>query len=341
MRRRAVVAIAGPTASGKSALAMRLAATLGGEIVNADSVQVYKEFDIGSAKPTAEELRQVNHHLVSVLEPTEQCDAGRFVELADRAIESITGLPLVVGGSGLYLQALLNGLVPIERASVEVKARIAQEFLVGGAERLHQLLAERDPVAAARIHANDVSRSRRALESILGVGVSIQGAKEEHGLGEPRYSALIICLMPPRERLYSTIDRRVEQMFASGLLDETKRIVARYGDSLPGCQAIGYRQCCAHLRGELSFDETVELIKRDTRRFAKRQFTWWRHQPDRLGWSASDVDSVGIVKGQSGGSDFASVAALVREFLAENAEKIAPRVQLRVFEEIHFGLSVD
>lgn len=346
MALRSIVAIAGPTASGKSALAMKLAELRGGEIVNADSVQVYQELDIGSAKPTVEELARVRHHLVSVLAPSEQCDAGRFVALADAAIESISVLPLVVGGSGLYLQALLNGLVAIERGSVEARGQVEQAFTERGAVGVHQWLSDLDPKSAARLHPNDISRTRRALEVALSNGISLHEANERHQGGAARYRALIFCLLPPRDLLYRRIDQRVELMLKAGLLAEVERIVAKYGNAIPGCQAIGYRQCCAHLAGELSYDEMVELIKRDTRRFAKRQFTWWRHQPERLGWRLAGGESGSIVKGESSSSLPASVSfgqfvRFVEDFLRSEQDKSEPSVTFVPVEEIHFGLTAE
>ncbi len=346
MARQSIVAIVGPTASGKSSLAMALAERFAGEIVNADSVQIYQEFDIGSAKPSPDELARIRHHLISVLAPNEQCDAGRFIELADTAIAGSAALSLVVGGSGLYLQALLNGLVAVDRGTDEARARVEQAFCERGAEGVHQWLSELDPRSAARLHPNDISRSRRALEVALSHGSSLREANEEHQGGKARYRALVICLLPPRTELYRRINHRVELMFESGLLDEVRRIVAKYGIQVPGCQAIGYRQCCAHLAGELSYDEMVEQIKRDTRRFAKRQFTWWRHQPTRLGWEVVGLESAPLVKGENlrkepGKVTFEGLVRIIEDFLHSGPEKSGDQVTLVPVGEIHFGLTAE
>lgn len=346
MVRKSIVAIVGPTASGKSSLALEVGERLGAEIVNADSVQVYREFNIGSAKPSADELARVRHHLISILEPNEQCDAGRFVQLADEAISTISSLPLVVGGSGLYLQALLNGLVAVERGSEDARQRVEEVFRAEGAEGLHRWLTELDPAGASRLHPNDISRTRRALEVAISHGSSLREATDLHRGGAARYRALVICLLPPRDELYRRIDRRVEVMLEAGLLDEVRQIVGKYGPQVAGCQAIGYRQCCQFLAGEIDYSSMVEQIQRDTRRFAKRQFTWWRHQPQRLGWNIASFDSSELVKGESRAIEpvsatFEALVARIRHFLSLASENKGEGVSLMPVREIHFGLTAD
>ena len=341
MTRRRIVAITGPTASGKSALGLRLAEELGGEIINADSVQVYRELDIGSAKPGHKELARVKHHLISVLDPSEQCDAGRFAELADTAIAALSALPIVVGGSGLYLQALLNGLVPVVRGGSEVRERIERVFSEGGTLQLHSWLSELDELTAAGINPHDVSRVRRALEVILEQGLSLRELQQSHQRGTPRYDALVICLLPQREKLYTAINRRVDEMVSAGLIEEVSAIVTRYGSPPTACLAIGYRQTCAYLAGEIDMATMVELIKRDTRRFAKRQLTWWRHQPERLGWTQVDVESQRNVKGETGGNNWPSLLRLVRGFIAANDDNLGGGVHVLPLEDFGFGLTAE
>ncbi|HZN94906.1 MAG TPA: tRNA (adenosine(37)-N6)-dimethylallyltransferase MiaA, partial [Myxococcales bacterium] len=225
-----LLVIAGPTASGKTALALELAERCGGEIVSADSQQLYRWFDIGTAKPGAEELRRVQHHLVSVVEPTEQLNAGRYRELAEAAIADIRARgrrPIVVGGTGLYLRVLLHGVMPGPGASGEIRARIKREAAEHGREALHRRLAEVDPESAARILPRDLVRVERALEIYELTGAAASASRRAHGFREVRHLFRMYVLDPPREALYSAIDARVQRMFERGLLDEVRSLVAR------------------------------------------------------------------------------------------------------------------
>jgi tRNA dimethylallyltransferase len=273
-----ILVIAGPTASGKSKLALELARKFNGEIISADSVAVYRGFDIGSAKPTVEELREVPHHLISALEPTESFSAGSFAKMADRVIEEIVargGVPIVCGGTGLYIRALLNGLISDEAG--ELDQELSQEELY---ERLLLL----DPESASRVSPRDSVRTRRAVEFFLRTGGSIFKARQEHLMGERRYSSLILLLEPERSLLYSRIDNRVSEMLERGLVEEVSGLLALYSVEARPFGAIGYRHVVEGLRGE----GLKQAIARDTRRFAKRQLTWWRNEPRKLGWREFD-----------------------------------------------------
>ena len=266
-----MIAIVGPTASGKSALAMRVAERLGGEIVSADSRQVYRGMDIGTAKPTAEERRRIRHHLIDVVEPGERYDVLRYQREGRTALAEIRDrghVALVVGGTGLYVRALLDGLdlasLPHDPA---VRARLESE----DPATLHERLRAVDPDAASRVDPRNRRRLVRYLEA-----ATIAGGPVPRVRGAST-AALRIGLRPPREVLVAAIERRVREMVASGVLDETRGLVARGIDPrLPSMSAHGYVHWAAHLRGELDLDAAVALTARDVRAYSRRQMTWFR-----------------------------------------------------------------
>jgi tRNA dimethylallyltransferase len=275
-----LLVIAGPTASGKTALAIALARRLGGEIVNADSQQVYRGLDVGTAKPTAEERAAAPHHLIDVVEPGEGMDAARFVALADAAIAGIAGrgrLPIVAGGTGLYLRALLHGVVAAPGRDPALRARLEEEAARLGRPALHARLAALDPAAAARIRPNDLVRVVRALEIAAG-GRRPSELHADHAFQEDRYAATLLALDPPREELHARIDARVREMFASGLLEETRALVARAGGALPPKLPIGYAEAAAVLRGELRLEDAIRRVQVAHRRYARRQVIWLRRE---------------------------------------------------------------
>ena len=294
--RQSIIIVTGPTAAGKSALSVALALALNGEIINADSVQLYRGFDIGSAKITASEQRNVPHHLLSVLEPREKISAGRFIHLADEAIASVASrgkMPIVVGGTGLYIRALLSGLADAEEASDETRETIELELqrrsgASANTERsvqMHRWLSEVDPETAARLGPQDMPRLQRALEVFIGSGISISEIQNEHRNRDRRYRALIVVWNPfERETLYQRIDQRVEEMIAAGLESEVKNLLDALPEGSPALTSIGYREMVSYLRGEITREALVPLIQQNTRRFAKRQLTWWRNQPEKLQW---------------------------------------------------------
>lgn len=304
-----IIVVSGPTASGKSALALALAQQLGGEIVNADSVQIYKRFDIGSAKPSPAEMAKVPHHLFSVLEPDERCNLGLFIRRADEEIAQIHargGLPVVTGGTGLYVQGLLHGVLDDGMEADVVSARLSSSRSPTGRglsdDAVYSLLKELDPLAAAALHPRDGARVRRALEVVQTTGRSLAELQREHGFADLRYPALVFVTLPDRGELYRRIDERVELMLNSGLIEEVQGICRDFfvdhsssKDSCrqcPGLSAIGYRHMLLYLGGHLPLSEAVTLMKRDTRHFAKRQYTWWRNQPGKRGWQVEPDDLI-------------------------------------------------
>lgn len=274
--------IAGPTASGKSALALELAEASGAELVSADSQQVYRHFDLGTAKPTAEELARVPHHLVSVVEPGESFDAGRFQELADAAIADITSRGkrvIVVGGTGLYLRILLHGVVPAPAVDPALRARLEAEAEAHGSAALHARLSAVDPVTAARLHPADRLRVGRALELFEQTGRPPSELYAEHRFAEQRYPSTLWVLEPPRDALYASINTRAKAMFDAGLLEETEELVRRgHRDATP-MRSVGYTQALDVLEGRLTREQGLAAMQQATRNYAKRQLTWFRKEP--------------------------------------------------------------
>ena len=280
----------GPTASGKTELSLELARRCPVEIVSVDSMQVYRGMDIGTAKPGAEARRQVPHHMIDVLEPEESFNVGEFCRMALEAIEGIWARgkrPLLVCGAPMYLKALLWGLLPTPGPDAALRKRLRRRAACQGTEALHRRLAEVDPVAASRIGPNDLKRVERALEvhELTGQPISAQQSQFD---GPPRLIHVAVGLRWPRQALYDRIERRVESMIAAGLLEEVRRLEGRLGPQ--ASQAVGYKELSAHLRGEMTLGEAARLIKRNTRRLAKHQITWFRHFPgvnwlDMPAWS--------------------------------------------------------
>ena len=290
-----IVAVVGPTATGKSDLALRLAAALGGEIVNADALQVYRGLDVGTAKPTPEERARVPHHLVDALEPTERWSAGEFARQARRAVAEIHGRgrpALVVGGSGFYLKALFEGLTPLPRAQPEIRAELQRRAAAEGPEALHAELAAADPATAARLAAADRQRVVRALEVLAATGRPLSEWIAEQPAPARPLSALHVGLTLPRAILYDRIAVRVARMMERGWPAEVEALLERGVEpSAPAFQAIGYRQLVRHLRGELPLEAAVADIVQATRRFAKRQWTWFRREPQVRWFDPRDLST--------------------------------------------------
>ncbi len=285
-----IAVIAGPTASGKTALAIALARRLGGEIVNADSQQVYRGLDVGTAKPTPVERAQARHHLLDVVDPGEGMDAVRFVALADSAIADVAArglLPVVAGGTGLYLRALLHGVVQAPGRDPALRARLEDEAAREGRPALHARLAAVDPEAARRIRPNDLVRIVRALEIAEG-GRRPSDLLAEHGFAKDRYDARVFALDPPRAELHARIEARVREMFATGLLEEAAVLLSRFGDALPKLP-IGYADAIACARGEIAKEEAIRLVQVAHRRYARRQITWLRKERG-VEWVRSPYD---------------------------------------------------
>jgi tRNA dimethylallyltransferase len=274
-----VIVICGPTGIGKTAVSLRLAEKLGGEIISADSMQIYRYMDIGTAKPTADEQNHILHHLIDIVDPDEDFDAVRFAKMARQKVMQLHQrgvMPLVVGGTGLYIKALLQGLFQSNPADPKIRERLIQEAAENGSSRLYDRLKAVDPDTAERLHPNDAYRIVRALETIESTGRSISGHHQDHGFADEPFHALKICLQMDRQKLYDRIDRRVDLMIEAGFLDEVQKLLGMgYTADLKSMQSIGYRQVVDFIEGQLPWDECVRTLKRDTRRYAKRQFTWF------------------------------------------------------------------
>ena len=277
-----VLAIVGATATGKSALALELAGSLGGEIVNADALQVYRGLDIGTAKPSPAERRRGAHHLLDILDPHEPFSAGEFAHRAREAIDEIRGrgrLPMLVGGSGLYLRALVEGISPIPQVDPELRRHLRRRLESEGLERLRGELRLLDPPTAERLAPGDTQRVLRALEVAHGTGRPLSSWIAEKPVGDGGIEAVWVGLTLPRALLYDRIAVRVERMLAAGWVEEVRRLVAAGVEpSQPAFQAIGYRELAVHVAGNMTLAEATERIVRATRRYAKRQETWFRRQ---------------------------------------------------------------
>jgi len=277
-----LIAVAGPTGSGKSELALRLAQAFSGEIVNCDSLQVYRYLDIGAAKLAVDERKGIPHHLLDVADPDEHFNAGEYARRARAAIEDISargGLPVVAGGTGLYLRALIEGLFPAPRRDEQLRARLsAREKRRPGS--LHRLLRRWDPKAAARIHPRDVRKLIRALEVCLLTRRSLTAAHASGREALEGHRTLKLAMNPPRAALYERLDKRCREMFERGLVGEVRRILLLgFPPTVKPLEAHGYKQALQVLRRELSLEEAIYYAQRNTRRYAKRQWTWFRREP--------------------------------------------------------------
>jgi tRNA dimethylallyltransferase len=285
-----VVVVTGPTASGKTPLAIELALRFGGEIVNADSMQVFRYMDIGTAKPSPAEQARVPHHLLDVVTPDQPYSAGRYARAARAAIAAIHArgrVAILAGGTGLYLRAALHGLIDGVEADEELRVRLESEQRdaerAGDASRLHRRLVESDPDAAARIHPHDTRRVVRALEIAAETGRPTSNVRRAHGFEDSPYRVLHLGLVPERAALYARIDRRCQAMIESGLLQEVRGLVAAgYGPELRPMRAIGYRHVVPVVQARDTLASALEAMRRDTRHFARRQITWLRSVPDAV-----------------------------------------------------------
>jgi len=280
-----LVALVGPTAVGKTALSLRLAEEIYAEIINVDSVQVFRGLDIGAAKPTYEERQRVPHHLIDVVDVDEPFDAADFVRKATGIIRSITSrgkVPLLVGGTGLYLRSLLEGLPPCPGRNPMVREVLCKIQRCQGRGAIYELLAKIDPEAADRLHPNDSFRVMRALEVYYQTGEPMSIWQKRHRIATgQRLSCIKIGLTRPREELYERVDARIEAMLDAGFLEEVKALLDRgYSPRLKPLQSLGYRHMIPFLKKEVSFEEALAQMKRDTRHYAKRQLTWFRADPE-------------------------------------------------------------
>jgi len=293
-----ILVLVGPTAVGKSSLAMGLALALNAEIVSADSMKIYRGMDIGTGKPTADERLRVAHHLIDLVDPDESFHAAQYQKEADRAIEDIFArgkTAVVEGGTGLYVKTLLHGVFEDSKAHRFEKWEEKINYYRILANDPHKILEEMDPDAARGIHPNDQVRAQRALEVLLRTGQSITAFQNRHGFQRDRYQALVIGLTMERDRLFEKINARVDEMLRNGLLEEVRSLMERYPADLPSMGGLGYRHMAKVIMGEWEMPEAVRLQKRDTRRYAKRQFTWFHHQ-EKVEWFSAPFRVEGILE---------------------------------------------
>lgn len=296
-----VVVVLGPTASGKTALALGIARRFGGEIVNCDSVAMYREFEIGTAKPSAAERAEVPHHLVDCVDPLADITAGEYArqarqilgEIVLRESEQRSHLPIVSGGTGLYLRALLEGLFPGPQRSEELRNKLRGRVEKHGTGHLHRILRRLDVSAADRIHANDVPKVIRAIEVCLASRQPMtelwrQGREPLHG-----FRILRLGLNPEREALYARINQRAAKMFDQGLIGETQRLLEKYGEQARPLASLGYKQAVEFLRGEVDRETALAAAQQAHRNYAKRQITWFRREPE-VHWLAGFGDDQAI-----------------------------------------------
>ena len=275
--------LVGPTATGKTAVAVDLCEKIHGEIVGADSVQVYRGLNIGSAKPTPEMLRGIRHHMIDVADPDQPLDAAAFARLAEGAIEQVISrgaAPVVVGGTGLWIRALIRGLVKVPPVDRELRAKLQREWLELGPAAMHKRLSEVDPRSAARIHVNDQTRVVRALEVYEQCGRPVGELRAEHALGSPRYRTLVFNLDIPRELLNERLRLRTRRMIEAGWADEVRALVKKYGPGVRSLRSVGYRQMLNHVVDSEPLEVTEQKIAIATRQYARRQRTWFQSDPD-------------------------------------------------------------
>lgn len=302
-----LIVIVGPTAVGKTEIAIQLAERLDGEIVSADSRLFYRGMDIGTAKPTPEECNRVPHHMIDVAEPDEEWNLAIFQRAAQSAIFEIHSrrhLPFLVGGTGQYIYAVVEGWqIPESKPDTELRAILENWAELIGPEGLHQRLSVLDPRAASRIDPRNLRRTTRALEVVLRTG---RRFSEQAKRGRSPYRTLLVGLSRPRPELYARIDTRIKSMLAAGFEDEVKALLRKgYDPDLPNLSAIGYRQMIAYVKGEISLEETVILMKRNTRQFVRRQANWFKESDPEINWFSVGAESV------------KEVEALIRSWLHE------------------------
>ena len=279
-----LVVVVGPTASGKTTLSLAMAERFDGEIVNCDSVAMYREFEVGTAKPAAAERLRAPHHLLDCIAPTEYITAGQYARQARQVIKEIDcrgHLPIVVGGTGLYLRALLAGLFPGPQRSEKLRQRLRERHASRGSDYLHRLLHHLDRAAAEKIHANDTPKLIRAIEVCLASRRKMTELWQQSGRDPLRgFRILRVGLDPDRNALYERINQRAQNMFERGLIQETECLLQKYGDAARPLAALGYRQAVEFLHGDLSREQALHAAQQVHRNYAKRQMTWFRREPE-------------------------------------------------------------
>ena len=288
--------ILGPTASGKTALSLLLAEKFSGEIVNCDSVAMYREFDIGTAKPSAGERARAPHHLFDFVEPTQFMTAGEYARQARQVLTEINSrqhLPIVVGGTGLYLHALLEGLFPGPQRSEELRERLRESAVNRGPDHLHRVLRRLDRAAAEKVHANDIPKLIRAIEVCLASRQKMSDLWQQGRDPLQGFRILRVGLDPDRAALYERINLRAQRMFETGLIDETENLLKKYGGLARPLASLGYKQAVQFLRGELTREQAIQSAQQAHRNYAKRQMTWFRREPE-VQWLNGFGDDAGI-----------------------------------------------
>jgi tRNA dimethylallyltransferase len=288
-----IVIILGPTASGKTALSLAIARRFHGEVINCDSVAMYREFEIGTAKPSAEERAEIRHHLTDCVDPTASVTAGEYSRQARQILREIAlreisaskagpsgTLPIISGGTGLYLRALVQGLFPGPQRSEELREKLRDRASKRGAEYLHRILRRLDASAAERIHANDIPKMVRAIEVCLTSQRPMTELWQQGREPLQGFRILRLGLNPDREVLYARINQRAAKMFDDGLIEETKRLLEKYGEHARPLSSLGYRQAVQFLRGEINRESAIAAAQQAHRNYAKRQITWFRREPD-------------------------------------------------------------
>ena len=291
-----LVVIVGPTASGKTALSIALAEKFGGEIVNCDSVAMYREFEIGTAKPRTAERARAPHHLFDVVDPAQEMTAGEYARLARQVLGEIKArgrLPIVVGGTGLYLRALLEGLFPGPQRSEELRERLRQRAARRGPGYLHRIVRRLDRDAAEKIHANDAPKLIRAIEVCLASRQKMTDLWQQGRDPLQGFRIFRLGLDPDRAALYDRINQRAVQMFESGLVEEAARLLQKYGAAAAPLWSLGYRQAVQLLRGELTREQALQAAQQAHRNYAKRQMTWFRREPG-VAWLKGFGDDAGV-----------------------------------------------
>jgi tRNA dimethylallyltransferase len=289
-----LVILTGPTSVGKTGLSIKLAVRLKGEIISADSMQVYKHMDIGTAKITKDEMGGIRHHLIDVLEPTDEYNVTRFKDEAEEALRGIyerEALPIVAGGTGFYIQALLYDVDFSDSAQTDYRNELIRIAQKDGGIALHEMLKKCDEKAASYIHFNDIKRLTRALEYYHETGMRISDHNEEARKKDSPYDFKYFVLNIPRDELYANIDRRVDDMINKGLVDEVKKLSDMgLDESYVSMKGLGYKEILRYLSGAISLEEAVRIIKRDTRHFAKRQLTWFKRERDCIWINKDEFD---------------------------------------------------
>jgi tRNA dimethylallyltransferase len=288
-----LIIICGPTGIGKTSIGIRLAKKYAGEIISADSMQVYRYMDIGTAKPSPEERARITHHLIDIADPNEPFDAAAFSRLSKEIVFQLHSrgiTPLVVGGTGLYIKALIHGFFRAAPPDPEIRLKLKEEAKNSGLSALYERLMHLDPEAAGRIHPNDAFRIIRSLETYRLTGKKISEHHKNHGFLEYLFEVLKIGLILPRDILYQRINTRVDRMMESGFLKEVEGLLQRgFSPDLKPMQSIGYRHLVEFIQGKISIEDAIENLKQDTRRYAKRQLTWFKADPDVVWKSPENI----------------------------------------------------